>query len=53
MPIKGCDSNFEVNIFQIIKRNLCKVVVLFVATFKIWTFYLKIRITTFKRMVET
>ena len=35
MPIKGCDSNFEVNIFQTIKRNLCKVVVLFVATFKI------------------
>ena len=42
MPIKGCDSNFEVNIFQTIKRNLCKVVVLFVATFKIWTFYLKL-----------
>ena len=85
--VKGCGSNVEENIFQILKVATndafqywrvcqhsscllncwslllqfssailvhivqCKVVVSFVATFQIWTFYLKIRITTFKENI--
>jgi len=50
--VKGCDSNFE-DLFLIYRKMSSKIMsvnwlVSFVATYKFWTFYVKIRITTFK-----
>ena len=39
-------------VFKRYPSTYCKVVVSFVATFKIWTLYLKIRMTTFKIILQ-